>query len=268
MSNIWERTNYKSNIEYLIDTNIREFDISKANISILRDANIISEAEYNYFLHSPRMERQIAIGKLQGQDTNITNILKLGIANARRLFIENNGINDSEILFIRNDAIAVIGNKNIQYLDISDRVKFRENAKYTSYYRHKAIDLFYFYDPVTNIENLDVKGLGDYGVQIHKNYMLEFLSELFYSMQMDGIKTAIQLLQVVHTNYLNMDLDVEFYRELNPRSLFKLHKSVSICSSLYIDNAIEYHKRFLDISYNDELFRHFNKIFASVYFQK
>ena len=269
MSNIslWKKANYAARIEYVIDNMIREFDISKANISVLRDANILSEEQYQYYLRSPRMERQVAIGKLQGSNPEITNILKDGITNAKKVFMFSNSIQDSEILYIRNDAIAVIGPRVINNLIITDRVSFRESARYSSFYRFNAIDMLYFYDQVTNTERLDLKGLGDEGVALHRPFMLDFLCELFYCAQIDGIQQAIPLIQNFHKNYVNMDLPIEYYRELNSQSKYKLLSDTSMYSSVYLDYATEYHKRYLDMSYNEALLRHFNRIFASIYFR-
>lgn len=266
-SQLWERTTYASRIEYIIDNTIREFDISKANISILRDANTLSEQEYQYYLTCPRMERQIAIGKLQGSNPGFTEIIKSGIMNAKKVFMQSNSIKDSDVLYIRNDALGIVGSKPIKYLNITDRVAFRESARYSSFVKFNAIDFLYFFDPVLNVEKLDVKGLGDSGVAVHKDYMLEFLCELFYCAQMEGVQPAISLLQTVHQNYLARRLDVGYYREVNPGSLYKLDSSMSMNSSIYTDYATEYYKRYLDISYNDSLLRHFNRILASIYFK-
>lgn len=267
MSNIlWQKTNYSARIEYIIDSTIREFDISKANISILRDANVLSEEEYQYLLFAPRMERQIYIGKLQGSNTDITNILKSGIANAKRIFMESNNIQDSEILYIRNDAIAIIGNRYISNLAITNRVSFRESARYSSFYKFNAIDMLYYYDPVTHAESFDVKGLGESATNIHKPYMIDFICELFYRAQMEGVQQAIPILQSFHYKYVRKELEIGYYREFNPQSNYKLDSRMAMYSSLYIDHAIEYHKKFLDISYNDSLLRHFARIYSSIYF--
>lgn len=265
-STLWQKVNYSARIEYIIDTTIREFDISKANISILRDANVLTEDIYQYLLNAPRMERQVYIGKLQGSNTEVTNILKNGILNAKKIFMESNGIQDSEVLYIRNDAIAIIGNRYINNLRISDRVSFRESAIYSSFYKFNTIDLLYYFNPVTNTEVLDVKGLGKAGTDVHKSYMLDFLCELFYRAQMEGVKQAIPILQSFHSRYINRDLEVGYYRELNPQSYFKLDSRMAMYSSLYMDHAFEGHKRLLDISYNDNLLRHFIKIYSSIYF--
>ena len=262
---LWECINYKSGIQFLIDVPITEYDISKANINVLRDANAISEEEYQYFYQAPKEERSIAIGKLQGRDPKITEILKNGIANARKVFLEINRIDDSRVLEIRNDAIVVIGNP-VDRLDITERVKFRDANHYTSFYSINAIEYFYFFDIVTQRENLDAKGLGDGATSLHLYYMLEFLSELFYSAQIEGVKTAIYLLQLFHTNYIKKILDINYYRELNSASRFRLNKGFSMTNTIYADNLTEYDKRYIDISFNESILRYLNRIYASIYF--
>lgn len=265
---LWQKPQYKSKIEYIIDNPIREFDISKANISILRDANVLSEEQYQYFLTCPRMERQIFIGKLQGSNPEVTTALKSGIANAKKVFMESNGIQDSDILYIRNDAIAIIGNKFIGQLDITNRVRFRESAVYSSFYRVNAVDMLYYYNPVSKVEKLDLKGLSDESVALHKEFMLDFLCELFYRAQMEGVKSAMEILQGLYKQYNARELPIGYYRELTSQSYYKLDSSMAMYSSLYIDNAIEYHKKMLDISYNESVLRHFSRIYSSIYFNK
>ena len=98
MNNLWEKSNYNANIGYLIDIPIQEYDISKANINILRDANILTEDQYMYFLQCPKLEREIAIGKMQGKDPSISIALKEGITNARKLFMEINNLRQDGII--------------------------------------------------------------------------------------------------------------------------------------------------------------------------
>ena len=264
---LWQKHTYISNIDFVIGTPMREFDISKANISVLRDANILTEQQYLYYLNCDRMERQIAIGKLQGSNPEVVEILKAGILNAKRIFVEANNIDDSEILYIRNDAICIIGDKYISRLQITDRVAFRESARYTSFYRFGTVHLLYSYDIISKNEHMDVKGLGSddsSGLRLHKDYMLDFLSELFYTAQVEGAQNAIKLLSIVYKRYISMEMPIEYYRELNPLSNYRLKSEFSNNSTLYLSNAIEWHKQFIDISFNESLFRHLNKIYASI----
>ena len=256
---LWQKANYRSDIQFLIDTNIYEYDISKANISVLRDANILSEEEYQYYYQAPKNIREIAIGKLQGRNPEVTSILKNGITNARRIFQESNGIKDSEILAIRNDSMTIIG-RPAEFLNATDRVVFRLAGFYTSFYKINNQDYFYMYDVVNQTEDLAIKGLGDKGIELHKYYMLEFLLELFYSAQIEGVRTAITLLQMFYSNYINRLLDANYYRELNPQSMFKLlfsdqHKRLSM-RDIYTDTLIDRDKRYVDIGYYESILRY------------
>lgn len=266
-SQIWKNVNYRSGVQFLIDTPLIEYDISKADISVLRDANILSEEEYQYFLVAPKKERNIAIGKLRGRCPEVTTILKNGIENARKIFIESNNIQNSNILEIRNDAIIIIG-REAEHLKITDRVSFRPVGNYTSFYKINEVEYFYFYDIVSKTELLDIKGLGDEAIALHKNYMLDFLLELFYTSQIEGPKQAITLLSYFHTNYINKDLDIGYYRELRSMSKFKLIDNASMVGSIFADSLTNYDKRYIDIGFNENILRYLIRIYASIYFGK
>ena len=267
MNNLWTKSSYRSEVQFLIDREIHEYDITKANISILRDANILSEEQYLYFLNAPKSERTVAIGKMQGRDSGITDVLKTGIANARKIFLESNNIPDSNILAIRNDAITYVG-RPAMVTTITDKVQFRNVGTYSSFYHINTVDYLYLYDIVSGTECLDIKGLGEESVELHKNFMLEFFSELFYSAQIEGVKSAILLLQLFYSNYVNKLLDVGYYRELNSQSMFKLDKSFSMVNSIFSDNLINSEKKYIDISFNENILRFLNRIYASIYFGK
>ena len=262
MNNLWSKANYRANIDYVIDAPIKEYDISKANINVLRDANIITEELYQYLLVAPKIEREVYIGKMQGNDPNVTAVLKQGIENARKVFMEINNINPSEVLSIRNDAIMVISNRPM-ILDITQRVKFRLSGDYRSFYKINNLNFYYNYNLVTEEEVLDVKGMDESAYNLHKDYMIEFLAELFYAAQIEGVQTAMKLLSMVYTNYINKLLDIGYYRELNSLSRFKI-----INSQFYADFLTEWDKKYVDLSYNENIFRHLNKIFSTVYFKK
>lgn len=264
---IWERTNYRADIQFMIDSIIREYDITKANINVLRDANVIPQDTYVYLSQCPKQERQVYIGKLEGSNPHIVKILADGIAKARRVFIESNGIQDHEILAIRNDAIVLVGNRPISILDISERVSFREAARYTSFYRVNHLDFYYYCNRVENIEVLDIKGLGEDAINLHKNFMLEFLCTLFYCAQIEFIQDAITLLSYFHDNYINKRLSIEYYRELNSQSKYKLNSTMSMQWPYYLDSATDYDKfNNIDIGHNEEILRKLNSMLASYYF--
>ena len=51
MNNLYQQTNYMADVDYLISTYIREYDISKANINILYKYGVINKQQYDtYYL--------------------------------------------------------------------------------------------------------------------------------------------------------------------------------------------------------------------------
>ena len=54
---LYEENRYIAPYKYLINRDIREYDISKANISILRESNVLDDSKYQYFYNLPKKER-------------------------------------------------------------------------------------------------------------------------------------------------------------------------------------------------------------------
>lgn len=265
---IWEYDLYKANVPFIIDGTIVEYDISKANISILMDAGCLSEELYARLYNSNKMERQISIGKLQGKNPNLSLALSEGLQNARKKFIEMNNFNTMNIIDIRKDSISIYGTQQATQFQISDHVSFRVAGNYTSLYRLGFIDIYYLYDVITGQEIIDPRGLGK-SKELHKDYMLDFLSELFYvARAWDGPKKALELLKNFNEKYINRDLAIGFYREFNPQSMYKLN--YSDFSSMYADMLLDakHIKKDLDISFNANILRELVKYYSSVYFRK
>lgn len=263
---IWDKDLYRSSTHFVIDNHIREYDISKANISILRDAGVLTEEQYQYFLNCDKLEREITIGKMQGRDSRISDILKEGFKLARKNFIESNGITDPEILSIRKDSVTIIGDRPIRTLQVSPHTVFRQTGEFSSYYRFAHIDVFYLADIINKIENMEIKGIGDSNIPLHKDYMIDLLSELFYSAQIRGIQDAISLLGHVYQVYINRDFPIEYYREFNSISRYRLKPEFTAYGTLYLDHATVMHKHDIDISYNESVLRTLMRIYSSVYF--
>ena len=57
LSNLYEKNSYVAPYEYLINATIREYDMEKANISILADEGLISKSQYDYYAALPKRQR-------------------------------------------------------------------------------------------------------------------------------------------------------------------------------------------------------------------
>lgn len=259
MQTLWDKFRYKAPIRCLIDTQIREYDITKANISILRDQGLIDESVYQELFHAEKLSREIFIGNLIGNNPNFSTALSEGIKQAKKKFLELNEIQDEEVLEIDNDAIFILGGRSVQYQQVSSKVFFRLDKIYTSFYEVSDIRYYYFLDRIQGIEELTPKGLGSTGRSLHARFMLDFLKELFYTAQIDGIMSAIKLLTGFYKNYISKKLDIEFYRELNAQSRFSIlpfsenfeYKTDMITSTL---------RGYINTSFNENVLREFNRL--------
>ncbi len=96
---LWERINYLTDKPFILSSNIYEYDITKANINVLRSMDMISEYEYNNYLLMDKMSREVSIGekiKQEREQSKILNkeessetyrIIRDGIKEAKRLFL-------------------------------------------------------------------------------------------------------------------------------------------------------------------------------------
>ena len=257
-----EKTYYTNpGIDYLINHYIREYDMIKAGPSAYLQAGCITQEQYDHLISLPRERRQIETGLLSKYNPGFEDAKKQVIAETRQKFIETNGIDDSDILSIKNDAIFVI-DKACTALDF-DKMHLTCKNIYSSYYRYNRVELFYYKDNMTGQDLLDVKNIGSHTV-LHTEYMMDFLSYIF-DLAQSNIKETIAVIQQFESDYVSGKLDLGYYREFNAKSCFKLSNSIS---SYFQYHAAHLPKDIprteLDISYNLLLVRHLYKIYSSI----
>lgn len=264
---LWEKQNYTSTIDFIVGNLIREYDISKANISVLLDQNLITEKQYQYFLALPKQRREYEVGLLQRDNPTIRDGIKTGISEAKRLFLQNNGLDIGDILSIRSDAVYVIGNKNIRTNTVSPHVTFRLANEYTSFYRLNHIEVYYGYFPIKGTEVFDVKGINDETLKLHTDYMIDFMCSIFYCAQEVSIKETIDNLKKFYMDYVSMNLDIGFYRRFDSTSMYDIKditKNQYGRFQAYFLPPI--HKNMVSIEYNEEILRILQKIYSTIYF--
>lgn len=268
MTELYNKINYKSPRDYVISEFIREYDISKANINILKAYNKISEEQYQYFLHCDRMERQIKIGIMIRDNPEIGNIIKNGIIEAKRLFFCENDIDDIDILQIRNDAVFLL-NKMPRMTKFGS-IEFKLKNVYTSFYKTSLLEFFYYQDQVREIENLNITGISDKSYinrvyPLHKEYFIEFLLTLFDTAQNRDIQEVINILTLFYNKYINRELDIGYYREFNSDSMYKLCNFSIVNNFQYLlDSVSKDQLRYVDIENNRLILSDLFKIFSLI----
>ena len=259
-SNIINRSHYTLNIPYLISRYIREYDISKANINILLYKNYIDKDMYNLLYNMEKMDREVYIGKMMKLYPEVQTILSDGICEMRNIFVKTNNIQDSDILSIKNDAIFVID--KIAHTTQFSNVEFRLSNTYTSYIKLLKYEVYYCRDIINNIECIDVKGINDNTLLLHQNYMISFICEVLNGLESGNLKDLFSYFDIFFNNYINMKLDIGYYREFNPESKFVTKQ---INGTRYVfDVANEEHRMLIDNSYNLNILRELYRIMLNV----
>lgn len=261
---IYDKTRYIAPYSYLINKDIQEYDIAKANISILRDSGYLNEDQYKYFYNLPKQEREIKIGLLIRRDPKVNKILSNGFLNARKIFFESNHIEDASVLYIDKDSVTFI-DFPVTVHQISDHVDFKFKDTYTSFYRLNGIDFLYFNN--NRKERYRFKNVNkDMLEMYHHEYMIDFLLSMAYMAQSESILNVILSIKEFYKQYTSRSLPCGYYREFNNTSRFKALSSSGY--NWYIEN-IDYNMTIdeLDISYNANIIRYLYKIFMNEYFK-
>ena len=260
---LWDKTTYTADISYLTNVFIYEYDISKANINILFTKGVIDEATYKFLYEAQRMVRQVYVGKLC-KDTEVSNILKAGIIEAKKMFFEANNIEDRDVLSIKNDAVFLI-NKKPQITEFG-LIKFIEKNIYTSFFKLVNMEYYYYYSNVTKEEYIDIKGISDNALEIHKDYFLQLIKDIFYSIQVNGPEVSLRMIKDYYNDYIRLNLSVEHYRRFDSGSMFHFKFISGIGTGYSIASISEDEKSLVDISYNLAILVELQRVLVNQYF--
>ena len=209
-SELYKRINYTQDIGLLKNKNIYEYDIVKANISVLLNRGQISSSLYDFLFKQPNLTRQIFVGNMERKNRQLIKEKAQGIEDAKRYLFESNNIQDYEILSIKNDAVFVT--RELKYLEYNN-AKFTLRNRYSLFVRVMRLQLFYL-DRIGDNEVLHIKGIKDSILESHKDYMLDFVKELFFTFETEGVEETLVLLRTFYYNYMNRKLPVGYYKDL------------------------------------------------------
>lgn len=261
---LYEKTRYISPYSYLINKKIQEYDISKANISILREYGYIDDKKYEYLYSLPKKNREIRIGLEIRKNPEVNNILNNGFLNARKVFFESNDINDMNVLYIDKDSVTVI-DQFITNQRISKYINFVAKDKYTSFYRLGSIDFLYFNDNKT--ESYRFKNINhDMLIENHRKYMIDFLLSIAYMAQNNSIINVIDTVRNFYGQYVSRRLNIGYYREFNMYSRFRMNSYNNYDNWSVDESSYTIDMNDLDISYNASIIQDLYKYFMNEYF--
>lgn len=219
MENLYQKTLYlNKDLSYLFNCEIIEYDMKRAGLSLIQSKlfklrDYVGEKKIKELEFMGKEECNKEIGVMQ-KNKEFAKLLLETFAEARKMFFEANDIPNNNILAIKKDAIFII-NKRCEHC-IFDTINFRiKNVYYGYMYLNKCE--FYYKDSMSPI---DVKGIDDEILQAHQDYMLDFIRDVFTLANNQDIESIQSHLLKFISAYRSLNLDKEYYRNLNSTSLF------------------------------------------------
>lgn len=264
-SKLYQKDSYiESNVNYVTSSFIREYDISKANISILYKYGGIDINTYNRLYRLPGLQRSIQVGLMCRDDQDLNTMLTNGFVESRRLFFEANDIQDHEILSIKKDAIFLIN--KVAGITEFDGVNFINKNIYTSFYKVGNLEFYYYSDVINNIDTLHIKGIDDNILYTHEPFMLDFLKYIFELAETSAIDEVVSTISNFYREYIDLKLPIGYYRELNSVSKFNLNSNTIV--RYYLDHLPEtFDKGILVIGCNRDIIRTLYSYYSNMHLQ-
>lgn len=240
-SDLYKRSLYlNKGIEFLFNNEIIEYDLKSAGFNIVKYYKLLPDKDIDKLEKMDKNQRQIQLGLYQRNNKEFIKQLNDGFANARKLFFEANDIQEYEVLSVKKDAIFII-NKHCDYCQF-DNLDFRIKNKYLGFMKLNGLEIYY----KSPIDDLEIKGLNDNVLEYHKEYMLDFIKDIFALATYPNNKSKIikTLTQFVKL-YIHKELEFGYYRQLNESSKFEINLDGDKYLIDNIDESADY-----DITYN------------------
>lgn len=205
------------NIHFLVSNEIIEYDIKSAGFNIIKKYKLLSDDKIRYLETLEKKQRQIQIGLYQREDKELIHKLNDKFIEVRKMFFEANELKDEDILSIKRDAIVTL--KRCKHTEF-DNIVFVEKNIYSSYYYLNNYEFYY------NNDKVDVKGISDEMLKLHREYFLDFLYNFFKMNEISSRKKTIELINDFAYYYKEKKLHIGYYRELNSQSLFRIKEKL------------------------------------------
>lgn len=215
-SELFRKRNYLTKKNLIIDR-IYEYDIRSANVSALRWSGLFPEEHLDILEGLPKMDREVAVGKMIRSNKKFQSIIYKGIFQARERLFRYNHIQDDDVLSIKNDAVFIVG-KNLKECKFGP-MEFRKKNQYAAFMRLDKLELYYD----KRHRTVDIKGVRDEVLENedHKEGMIQlFVSVMNYLVMDQRPRLREYLIDFVH-DYKNLKLPYQYYRELNRDNCYR-----------------------------------------------
>lgn len=190
------------NIQFLFHGNIMEYDMVAASLSVSKRFQLLDNDTIEQLNLLPKKERTRRVGLIQRDDKIYSDKLLQGIINVRKTFLENNGLDESNVLSLHSDACLFHSKKKIQ--SIVDGVEFKKKGQWSSYLRFNNIEMFYGDGDIT-YKNVNKEMLMEHTMGIN-----QYLIKVFQMIE-DYDESVLPYLSRFQTQYLQDKLPQYYY---------------------------------------------------------
>lgn len=240
---LYESDKYLADVEFLVATKIREYDLKSAGFNLTKEFKLLSKKKIEFLSTLDKKQRTIQIGLYMREDKEYNKALTAAFKKARKMFFKANDIKPEHVLSIKKDAIFLI-NKVASVQKFGDYIFFDTKNTYTSYHN---INGFEFY---ANARTLDIKGISDEVIErYHRDYLVNFIHTCIKFIEKDQIKPLRRYLKKFVRDYKSLDLHVGYYRELTSKSEYSLDLPGSDCI-YYLEEMNSDGIKYTNIGYN------------------
>jgi hypothetical protein len=261
---LWKSLNYKTQYKYFINTFIREYDLSKANISALLYTKRISVEDHKAYLAMDKNERETKIGLWIKRDKSVYKDIQKGIIEAKRRLVFANNIEDFEVVSVKNDAMFIAGRNLVS--TVFPPFEFKIKNVYTVYLQAADLEIYYGdnVDPISGIvnTNIDVKGIGDDMLILHQDGMLDLICNLCYKLQREDIKDTMKWMSQMYEAFVTRSLPKQYYRNFDSFSGYTINTFYRVASLGEIDDSMI---KVVDINRNLLILRDLMSIVSDLY---
>lgn len=106
-----------------------------------------------------------------------------------------------------------------------------------------------------------IVGLDPHNIELHKDYFIALIFKIMNIVSKNNIHLVTGVLRDFYRDYVNGELNIEYYREFNLQSKFK----VSSMNYIYYIDSEPIDVKSLDISYNEKVIRYISSLIWGVY---
>lgn len=195
---------------YLKNVKIVEYDIKSAGLSVIKFTKILPADEIEKLESMDKHKRTVKEGLLQRDNPKIAEKIVNTLGDVRKAFAYLNDIYPPSVISIKKDAMFLV-NMTPRVTVIKDIFEFRKKSTYTSYLRVDKKEFYYN----SLLGTLDTKGFSEDSISKQSNYLLKDIKSLMKSSEKVDQVSLYKFLKNYRSKYLNRELPIETYRELD-----------------------------------------------------